>query len=293
MKKAKRKVAHFSIYTAIIYAIIIFLCILTLYPFVFTIAGSFNNGIDYGLGGVWLFPRKITLANYQVILSDPLLYKVIVRTVIVTIISVFTHVVFTSCVAYAMSRKDLKGRNFFWNYALVTMFFGGGMIPAYVLMRLLGLYDTYFVYVIPGMFSVYNMIIISNFFSSIDAGMRESAYIDGASEFRIWWSIYMPLSTPVLATVALWVAVGKWNAFMPTLLYTDTTKKDLWLLQFYMVKIIKNGEFPDIDKSILDLVSGITIQYAAIIVSSLPIILLYPFLSRFLAKGIMVGSLKG
>ena len=103
----------------------------------------------------------------------------------------------------------------------------------------------------------------------------------------------MPLSTPVLATVALWVAVGKWNAFMPTLLYTDTTKKDLWLLQFYMVKIIKNGEFPDIDKSILDLVSGITIQYAAIIVSSLPIILLYPFLSRFLAKGIMVGSLKG
>lgn len=293
MKKSNHTVNPFSIYTVIIYAIIILLCIMTLYPFVFTIAGSFNNGIDYGFGGVWLFPREFTFANYQVILSDPLLYKVILRTIIVTLVSVATHVLFTSCVAYAMSRRDLKCRNFFWNYALVTMFFGGGMIPAYLLMKLLGLYDTYFVYVIPGMFSVYNMIIISNFFSSIDAGMRESAYIDGASEFRIWFSIYMPLSTPVLATVALWVAVGKWNAFMPTLLYTDTTQKDLWLLQFYMVRIIKYAETPDIDKNILDLVSGTTIQYAAIIVSSLPMILLYPFLSRFLAKGIMVGSLKG
>ena len=293
MKKSNHNVAPFSIYTVIIYAIIIALCVMTLYPFVFTIAGSFNNGIDYGLGGVWLYPRKFTLANYQVILSDPLLYKVIVRTVLVTLASVLTHVFFTSLVAFAMSRKELKCRNFFWNYALVTMFFGGGMIPGYLLIRMLGLYDTYFVYVIPSMFSVYNMIIISNFFSSIDKGMRESAYIDGASEFRIWWSIYLPLSTPVLATVALWVAVGKWNAFMPTLIYTDTTKNDLWLLQFYMVRIIKYADTPDIDKSILDLVSGKTIEYAAIVVSSLPIILLYPFLSRFLAKGIMVGSLKG
>ena len=293
MKKSNHNVAPFSIYTVIIYAIIIALCVMTLYPFVFTIAGSFNNGVDYGLGGVWLYPRKFTLANYQVILSDPLLYKVIVRTVLVTLASVLTHVFFTSLVAFAMSRKELKCRNFFWNYALVTMFFGGGMIPGYLLIRMLGLYDTYFVYVIPSMFSVYNMIIISNFFSSIDKGMRESAYIDGASEFRIWWSIYLPLSTPVLATVALWVAVGKWNAFMPTLIYTDTTKNDLWLLQFYMVRIIKYADTPDIDKSILDLVSGKTIEYAAIVVSSLPIILLYPFLSRFLAKGIMVGSLKG
>ena len=293
MKKSNHNVAPFSIYTVIIYAIIIALCVMTLYPFVFTIAGSFNNGVDYGLGGVWLYPRKFTFANYQVILSDPLLYKVIVRTVLVTLASVLTHVFFTSLVAFAMSRKELKCRNFFWNYALVTMFFGGGMIPGYLLIRMLGLYDTYFVYVIPSMFSVYNMIIISNFFSSIDKGMRESAYIDGASEFRIWWSIYLPLSTPVLATVALWVAVGKWNAFMPTLIYTDTTKNDLWLLQFYMVRIIKYADTPDIDKSILDLVSGKTIEYAAIVVSSLPIILLYPFLSRFLAKGIMVGSLKG
>ena len=293
MKKSNRCVEPFSVYTVLIYAIVVFLCILTLYPFVFTLAGSFNNGIDYGLGGVWLFPRKFTFANYQVILSDSLLYKVVLRTVIITIVSVITHVLFTSCVAYAMSRKELKARKFFWNYSLVTMFFGGGIIPAYLLMRVLGLYDTYFVYVIPSMFSVYNMIIISNFFGSIDAGMRESAYIDGASEFRIWWSIYMPLSAPVLSTVALWVAVGKWNSFMSTLIFTDTTKKDLWLLQFYMVRIIKYADTPDIDKSILDLVSGQTIQYAAIVVSSLPMILLYPFLSRFLAKGIMIGSLKG
>ena len=219
MKKSNHNVAPFSIYTVIIYAIIISLCVMTLYPFVFTLAGSFNNGIDYGLGGVWLYPRKFTLANYQVILSDPLLYKVIVRTVLVTVASVLTHVFFTSLVAFAMSRKELKCRNFFWNYALVTMFFGGGMIPGYLLIRMLKLYDTYFVYVIPGMFSVYNMIIISNFFSSIDKGMRESAYIDGASELRVMIVIGLPMVVYTFFTVFLLQFIAYWNDYQTILLF--------------------------------------------------------------------------
>lgn len=277
----------------IIVSILILLTLITLYPFIFVIAGSFNNGIDYGYGGVWLFPRVFTLANYIVIISDSLFFESLLRTFAVTVLGTSGALLFTSFVAYAMSQKDLKFRGFFWNFSLVTMFFSGGMIPSYLLMRQLGLYDTFWVYIIPSLFSVYNTIIISNFFKGIDPAMRESAYIDGAGEIRIWLLIYMPLSKPVLATIALWLAVGKWNGFMATLLYTDTTDDSLWLLPFYMMRIVKFADTPDVDMAYVDEVSGKTIEYAAIILSTLPLVLLYPFIARFLTKGIMIGSLKG
>ncbi len=287
------KLKRYNIYDVIIIAILVILTIITLYPFIFTIAGSFSNGIQYDFGGVWLIPRMPTLANYQVVLSDSRFYRSLLRTVAVTVIGSLVALIFTSCVAYGMSHPKLKFRNFFWKFYLVTMFFSGGMIPSYLLMKTIGLYDTFWVYIIPSMFSVYNTIIISNFFKSLDAGLRESACIDGAGEFRIWFSIYMPLSKPVLATVLLWLAVGKWNGFMSTLLYTDTTSTDLWLLPFYMMRIVKFTDVPEVAPELVNEVSGKTIEYASIIVSSLPILLFYPFIARFFSKGIMVGSVKG
>lgn len=287
------KLKRYNIYDVIIIAILVILSIITLYPFVFTIAGSFSNGIQYDFGGVWLIPRMPTLANYQVVLSDSRFYWSLLRTVAVTVIGSLVALIFTSCVSYGMSHPKLKFRNFFWKFYLVTMFFSGGMIPSYLLMKTIGLYNTFWVYIIPSMFSVYNTIIISNFFKSLDAGLRESACIDGAGEFRIWFSIYMPLSKPVLATVLLWLAVGKWNGFMSTLLYTDTTSTDLWLLPFYMMRIVKFTDVPEVAPELVNEVSGKTIEYASIIVSSLPILLFYPFIAKFFSKGIMVGSVKG
>mgnify|MGYP001625273071 FL=1 len=284
----KRKIQIFDI------LIIIGLLLITLvsfYPFVFTIAGSFNNGIDYQYGGVWIFPREITLANYQAVLGDPKLYLSFGNTVLVTVLGTFASLLFTSFVAYGMSQKSLRGKKFFWTVNLITMFFSGGMVPFYLLILTLGLYDNFLVYIVPSVYSVYNMIILSSFFRSIDSGIRESAMIDGASEFRIW-TLYLPISKPALATVGLWIAVSRWNTYMPTLLYTSR-EENLWLLQYYMMRLIKEFSMPETEGFISDQVSAQTVTYASIVVSVLPIMLVYPFLSKYFTKGIMVGALKG
>lgn len=284
----KRKIQIFDI------LIIIGLLLITLvsfYPFVFTIAGSFNNGIDYQYGGVWIFPREITLANYQAVLGDPKLYLSFGNTVLVTVLGTFASLLFTSFVAYGMSQKSLRGKKFFWTVNLITMFFSGGMVPFYLLILTLDLYDNFLVYIVPSVYSVYNMIILSSFFRSIDSGIRESAMIDGASEFRIW-TLYLPISKPALATVGLWIAVSRWNTYMPTLLYTSR-EENLWLLQYYMMRLIKEFSMPETEGFISDQVSAQTVTYASIVVSVLPIMLVYPFLSKYFTKGIMVGALKG
>ena len=258
----------------------------------YTIAGSFNDGIDYEYGGIWLFPRKFTLANYITVFTDARLYKAFFNTVIATVAGVAGGLVFTSCVAYAMSHPKLKFHKVFWVINMITMFFGGGLIPYFMLIKGIGLYNSFLVYIIPSLYSVYNMIVLTNFFRGIDNSMRESAMLDGANEFRIWWSLYMPVSMPALATVGLWLTVGHWNSYMPTLIYT---KKDesMWLLQFYLMKIIKDTNLPDADPSISSEISAKTISFAAIVISSLPIFLVYPFVAKYFTKGVMIGAVKG
>jgi len=262
---------------------------LTLYPFLFTLSGSLNEGLDYEYGGVGLLPRKFTLDNYSVVFSDSRLYRAFFNTVLVTAGGVFLSLLLTTCVAYAMANKHLKGKKFFWVFNIITMFFSGGMIPSYMLILALGLFDSFLVYILPAGYSVYNMIILSNFFRSIDGSIRESAVIDGANEFRIWISLYIPLSKPALATVGLWIAVSRWNSYLPTLLYTSKTE-NMWLLQYYLMRVIQEVTVPDIDGAV---VSQRTISFAAMIVAVVPIVAVYPFISKFFTKGIMLGSLKG
>ena len=231
------------------------------------------------------------MANYQAVLGDPKLYLSFGNTVLVTVLGTFASLLFTSFVAYGMSQKSLRGKKFFWTVNLITMFFSGGMVPFYLLILTLGLYDNFLVYIVPSVYSVYNMIILSSFFRSIDSGIRESAMIDGASEFRIW-TLYLPISKPALATVGLWIAVSRWNTYMPTLLYTSR-EENLWLLQYYMMRLIKEFSMPETEGFISDQVSAQTVTYASIVVSVLPIMLVYPFLSKYFTKGIMVGALKG
>ena len=191
-----------------------------------------------------------------------------------------------------MSHNRLKGKKIFWTINMITMFFGGGLIPYFMLIVNIGLYDSFLVYIVPALYSVYNMIVLTSFFKGIDTSMRESAMMDGANEFRIWWSLYLPVSTPALATVGLWLAVARWNSYMPTLVYT---KKDesMWLLQYYLMRIIKDASLPDADPSISQQISSRTISFAAIVVATIPIFCVYPFVSKYFTKGVMLGAIKG
>ena len=271
--------------------------LLCIYPFWYVVIGSFSEGSDYLKGGVYLLPRKWSLQNYMVAFADSRLYIGFRVTVARTFICTITHVLFTSMVAYAMSRDDLPGRKVIYWLNMFTMFFGGGLIPFYILLKQLGLINTFWVYVIPGLYSVYNMIICANYFRSIPGELHESAMLDGASEFKTFWRLYLPMSTPVLATVALWVGVGHWNAFFDSMVYT--TDRNLQTLQLYLYKMIKTAEFVSsadmgyLPSDVQQNVTISTVRYSTIVISTIPILCIYPLLQRFLTKGILLGSLKG
>ncbi len=267
--------------------------LICLYPFWYVVAGSFNSGSDYMRGGVLFWPRRFSLENYQVVMVDSRLWIGFRVTIARTIVGTVFHLAFTSMVAYAMSRDDLPCRKGIYWYCMLTMFFGGGLIPFYLLLKTLGLLNSFWVYIIPGMFSVYNMIIISNYFRSVAEEIHESAVMDGASEFIIYSRLYLP----VLATVTLWVGVGQWNSFFDTMVYT--TDRNLQTLQLFLYKMIKTSEFTSkaemggLPAELVSNISTTTVRYATIVVSTIPILCIYPFLQRFLTKGIMLGSLKG
>jgi putative aldouronate transport system permease protein len=265
---------------------------ITLYPFYYVSIGSFSDGIDYSYGSVFLWPRVVTLANYGAVFGDGRLWVSIRNTVLRTVPGTGCSLLFTSLVAYGMSRKELRHKAFFQAANLITMFFSGGLIPFYLLVNLIGLYNNFLVYILPLMYSVYNMIVISGFFRSTPEELRESARIDGANEFRIWLTIYMPLSKAVLATVGMWVAVGHWNAYMATLIYTD--KESLWTLQYYLLRLIKESSMPETAAGALGgRVSAQTVSFAAMVIATIPIAALYPLLGKNFSKGAVIGSIKG
>lgn len=270
-------------------------CLLTLYPLYFVLIGSFNDGNDYMRGGVFLFPREFSLANYSVVLQDERLYTGLTVSVLRTVIGTATSVFFTAMVSYAMSRRNLIGRGYIYWFHLFTLFFGGGLIPYFLVLKNLQLINSFWVYIIPGLFSVFNMIIFNSFFREIPEELHESATVDGAGDFRIFLTLFIPLSLPVLATVALWNAVFHWNAFFDAMIFT--TKKELMPMQLLLMKMIREADVVSnsqyVPPQVKRQISVQTVRMAAIIVSTVPILAVYPFLQRYFVTGFMVGSLKG
>lgn len=240
-------------------------------------------------GGVFLTPRNFTLDNFKAIAVDLELWTAFRNSFVRTVVGITSGLLFTSLVAYAMSSPHLRCKNLYQNLFIFTMFFSGGTIPFYLLIRMLGLYNSFLVYIIPALLSVYNMIVISNFFQSIPAGLREAAEIEGAGELTIWWTIYMPLSKAVLATVGLWLAVNHWNSYMGTMLYTDADSKTI-TLQYYLRQIINSASSVSGD---YETVTTRTVSYAAIVLATIPILCVYPMVQKHFTKGVLVGSLKG
>ncbi len=278
---------------AIIFFFILF-SLLTLFPVIYVIAGSFNDGMDYSKGGVILWPRYWTGANYLYVVSDMRIWKAYGVTIARTVLNTALHVLVTFLVAYAMSVSKLRFKNFYYWFMIVTMFFGGGLVPYYVWMSMTGLLDNFLIYVIPGAFSVYNMLVFLAFIRSLPSDLREAALLDGAGEYRIALRVVFPLCKPVLATVILWKVVGNWNNYFDSMYYV--MNENLYTLQ-YVLKIIiselKVENNPLLPPDQAERLTPTVISYAAIVVTMLPVLAVYPALQKQFTKGLLLGSLKG
>ncbi len=297
-KKSKRRQdIVFPIVNAILLIILMFV---TLYPVLNTVAISFNDGTDALRGGIGLWPRVWSFKSYESLLSDPATYQAAWISVSRTVITTILNLVLTSMLAFTLSRKEYVLRHFLTTMMVLTMYVNAGLIPNYLLIsKTLNLSKTYWVYIIPTMFSCFNMIVLRTYISGLPEALVESARIDGAGDFRIFWQIIFPLCKPVLATVALFVAVGSWNQWFDTHLY-NAGKPYLHTLQYLLkMKLATTQASANAAKSTADAMTSttqmtpITIRCAITVVSAVPILIVYPFLQRYFVTGMVLGSVKG
>jgi putative aldouronate transport system permease protein len=241
---------------------------------------------------VYLIPKGLNLSAYTTVLGDPKYIKSFVWTVILTVICTFLSLTMTVLCAYPLIFNKLKGRSFFNIVITITMFFNAGTIPNYLLMKELNLLDNPLVLIVPGCLSVYNMIIMRSFFYGIPDSLRESAEIDGASFFRILWSIYLPLSKPVIATLALFYAVGRWNGYSDALMYMKN--KDFYPLQLLLYNILNNMNSVEVATQEGFSTPGLSesLKAAIVMFSTIPILCIYPFLQKYFIHGVTLGAVK-
>lgn len=243
-------------------------------------------------------PRKFSLANYAAVLGGgstlggSSIYQAFFISVAKTVVGVAAHLVITGAAAYAMTKENLVGRNIFIKMGVVTMFFGGGMIPTYLVITDLGLLNNFLVYIIPVMFSFYDMIILMNFFRGIPKSLEESAKIDGAGFFQIFFKIIIPLSMPVFSTIALFHGVYQWNDYMTAKLYITTPNLQPLSYKLYMVVAQSTTNAATGAGAMLTHITSTSIQQATMVVTTLPIILVYPFLQKYFISGMLVGGVK-
>jgi len=286
-------------------AILVFLSLLSLaclYPFWNSVALSLNEGKDAMNGGIVLWPRKFSLENYTYVLNDARIYKAFGVSVLRTLVGTLLSLWLTSMFAYAMTKKALIGRKFYMILCVITMYFSGGLIPSYLLIRSLNLMDSFWVYIIPGLIGVFNMIIFRSFFSELPEALEESAKLDGCSNFGVYFRIIVPTSKAVFASLGLFTAVGHWNDWFSATLYINNT--NLYPLQTLLNMIMQATTSREIllasstanqaaDFIKQSAVTSQSIVVTTMIVAALPVIVVYPFLQKYFVKGFMIGSVKG
>lgn len=276
------------------------LMLITLYPILNTVAISFNDGTDAVRGGIGIWPRMFSTEAYRSLLTDEQIYSAFFISVSRTVITTVLNIVLTSMLSFALSRKEYVLRPIITLLMVLTMYVNAGLIPNYLLIsKTLKLSKTFWVYIIPTMFSCFNMIVIRTYITGLPEALVESARIDGANDFKIFWRIIFPLCMPVLATVALFVAVGSWNQWFDTQLYNGS-KKHLYTLQYLLkMKLATSMQSMNAANTTADALANatkstpITIRCAITVVSALPILLVYPFLQRYFVTGMVLGGVKG
>lgn len=292
--KVMKKDVDSRLFNLINVVVLLLFTIIIVVPLWNVLASSFSSGKSLASDHFLFWPKDFSLENYRAVFRDTTIWRAFFISITKTVIGVVTHVLFCATVAYGMSKRHLKGRKLYSTLGIITMFFSGGMIPTYLLIKSLGLLNSFWVYIIPAMFSYYDVIILMNFFRGVPDSLEESAAIDGAGQWRIFASIYLPLSKPALATIALFNGVGQWNDFMTTKLYI--TDKALYPLQMKLYEIIVQSQ----TQTMQSLAAGAAIvetttkgvQLATIVITTVPILIIYPILQKHFISGMMVGAVK-
>lgn len=291
MRKRSKGENIFAVFNVIFLTLFAFT---TLYPFIFTLSKSLSTQAAIIKDVYYLYPKEVTFAAYQRVLSGKQLYVTYANTIFRTVVGTVLTLIVTAMYAYPLSRKTMPHKNFFMKYTIITMLFSGGTIPIYIVINKLHLLNNRAVYILPMLVTAYNVIIMKSFFQSIPDGVVESAKVDGASEFTILFKIILPLSKAVLATVGLWVAVAHWNSWFDSMLYIDDKSKQV--VQLYLQQIVQKGLTNDLGDGMsndINVQTADTIKSATIMVTVLPILCVYPFIQKYFISGVMLGSVKG
>lgn len=271
-----------------------FTSLVCLLPMLYILAVSFSSNDAITARSVYLWPVGFNIDSYRAVFGDRTMVNSMIFTIWLTAVCTALSMVMTTLCAYPLTKKNLKGRNFFLVVIVITMYFGGGLIPDYILVKNLGFIDTPWALMLPYCLSAFNMIILKTFFSNLPESLEESAYLDGASHLTILIRIVIPLSTPVLATLALFYAVGRWNGFQDALIYINS--QNLYPLQLKLYQMVYNSQMAELSQ-----LEGINMQSlppeslkaAAVMFATVPILIVYPWLQRYFISGIMIGAIKG
>lgn len=283
----------------IIAIIMVVILIITLYPFLNVLAVSFNESLDTIKGGIYLWPRKFTLANYEQVFEDPILFRAFLNSTIRTVLGAATGIISTMMVAFVLSRKDFGGRRQIAAMFAFTMYVSGGMIPGFLLIRNLGLLNTFSVYIIPGLIGVYYIYIARSFIDGIPWTLQEAALIDGANDLQIFFKIVLPLCKPVIATIGLYYAVQHWNTWFDTYLF-NSGSEHLTTLQYELMKVLNNSNTQasgnmiraKANQATANVVTPQSIRMAITIVATVPILIVYPFVQKYFVSGMTLGAVK-
>lgn len=298
-----KKTAGERIFNVLNITLLSLFALTTIYPFLNILAISFNEGQDAILGGITIFPRKFTLFNYQVVLQSEEILGAFLFSTGMTLVRTIIVLFCTFAGAYAMIKKDLLFKKSIVTFFLIPMFISGGLVPYYLVIRSLGLMNNPLVYILPVVFDFYYAIIMRVYIqSNIPESLIESATLDGSTDFGVFFRIVLPLSKPMLAAIALFIGVAAWNDWMTTMLFCSQNHS-LWTLQFLLQKLVMQAETTmqlaikmagksrtPLNRS---LVTPQTITYATLMVSTMPIVIIYPFLQKYFVSGIMIGAVKG
>lgn len=268
--------------------------VVMIYPFIYVIAVSFSNPKAYTPGDLLVWPRQFTTAAYKLVLSGQTVPRALIVSILITVIGTFVSMVLTVTLAYGLSRTDrVPGSKAILVMVLFTMLFSAGIIPNYLVVRGVGLLNNYLALIIPGVISAFNMVVIRNFFMNIPEELFDAARIDGAGELQILWRLVLPLSKAVLAVIALFYGVGYWNSFFEALLYLNDPS--MWPIQLILRQYVLQGEpLPTgvVEQTQIHLTPE-SIQMTVLVLATVPILLVYPFLQRFFTKGVLTGAIKG
>ena len=292
--KASREDRIFNTISYIVLSLV--LCIM-LFPIINIVARSFSSTEANIKGIVWLWPVEFSLRGYQKVFENPQVWSGYLNSIIITIVGTSINLALTLTAAYALSRKDFFGRNVVMSLFVFTLLFNGGLIPTYLLVRNLGMLNTRWALVLPNAVVVYNVIVTRTFFqTTIPDELLEASHLDGCSDFRFFRSVVLPLSGPIIAVIALWYAVGHWNSYFQALIYIRNER--LFPLQIILRNILLENRVDNFDELAPEewaerIGLAMLLKYSLIIIASVPVLMLYPFIQKYFVKGVMIGSLKG